>query len=341
MRQQARPVHRRLERRGGRVVGTVPGGRRVEQGLDVDEKRLVAPGDQVLVVEVGAVQGVQQRQQGALTAVEARQLLLVRAGQVGDVLDPSVPGPVQQRRHRQTGRAGPRVEPADDLVEVPVGAERPRLVDHVAAVGEGEDGDGATASVPVPGSARHADQRPRVGSAQQGGDDVRPVGLEAPQQFGQGLRRMQTGLPQQARQHRVRGEQGGEAGPTGRHGEETAEPFGRCVTGEVTAPPRRVEFQHQRPGRPPCQRDAQPPDELGPDRREIDRSGLGAWRDQFGSRLREGREQGFEPGRSGQAARGPQRRHGGEHPVHEDGPVRRLPSWPRVPVPVPVPGQGS
>ena len=64
---------------------------RVEQRLDVDEDRLLADGDQVLVVHVRAVQHVQQGQQSALPVVEATHLGQVVARLMYDVLRPAVP----------------------------------------------------------------------------------------------------------------------------------------------------------------------------------------------------------------------------------------------------------
>lgn len=83
-------LDRPRQHRRGRVALRRGGRRRLEQRLDVDQHRLVTAGDDVLVVDVGGVERVQQRQEDALPPVEAVDVADVRARPVLDEPEPAV-----------------------------------------------------------------------------------------------------------------------------------------------------------------------------------------------------------------------------------------------------------
>ena len=113
-------VHARGDARG--LVR--PGGdeRRVEERLEVDEHRVLARGDYVLEVEVGGVQGVQQRHGRAEALVVAREARLVGAGRVRHVLAPPVRAAVEGGGGAQRRVLAERVEARDELGEAHVRA---------------------------------------------------------------------------------------------------------------------------------------------------------------------------------------------------------------------------
>lgn len=184
----------------------------MEQGLQVDQDRIVGAGDQVLVVDVGGIQGVQQREQHALAEVEAFDLPRRGAGPLLDELHPPVPGPLQQRQGPQLPPPEAGVEPPRHLVEMPVRGERSRLVHHPGAGGEAQHRDAPPLPVAVAHPALHLDQRSRVAARQQPVDDQRPVAAEPAEQLGRRRAGPQRGLRQQPCEHDVFAEETGEPG---------------------------------------------------------------------------------------------------------------------------------
>lgn len=91
---------------GGRIGGPRGPQRRVEQGLHIDQDRMRAAGDQVLVVQIRTVQGVQQGQQRTLAPVELPGLRRRGAGPLLDELGPAVVPPVQDPQDPQLRGAG-------------------------------------------------------------------------------------------------------------------------------------------------------------------------------------------------------------------------------------------
>ena len=105
------------------------------------------------------------------------------------------------------------VQPAHQLGEVRVQVERARLVHHPAVVGEPQDRHRPAALVRVAHAGVHAGQRARVGTAEQGRHDGRPVGGVPVQQFRLRPCGVRARLPDEARQHRVLPQQRGQPGP--------------------------------------------------------------------------------------------------------------------------------
>jgi hypothetical protein len=146
---------RRAARSGGQVEGLEALG---EERLQVDENGVFAARNDVLVVEVVGVQGVEQREEPALALVEAldagRRFAVVRR----DELHPAVRPAVDHVRVARSEVIPALVEPGEELAEVAVDGEGPGLVEELQARVELQDLDGAAAPVPVPGPTAQTEE---------------------------------------------------------------------------------------------------------------------------------------------------------------------------------------
>src|SRR4051812_21371739 len=113
--------------------------------------------------------------------VEAAYGACVGAGGGGDELQPAIVGTALQADCLQV-QTGLGVQPVDELVEVSVQVERPRLVDDAAAVGEGEDRGAAAAAVGV-AAGLDGEQGAGIAAVQEAGDERLSVLGEPCQQF--------------------------------------------------------------------------------------------------------------------------------------------------------------
>ena len=106
-------------------------------------------------MEVGRIERVEQRQVPSLAPVEAADLLGRRAGLLGHELHPAV-SPAVEDLERPEGRVvAPLVQPGQELLEVHVDRQAPRLVDDAQAGAEFRDQHRPAAAMRVAQSARH------------------------------------------------------------------------------------------------------------------------------------------------------------------------------------------
>nr|BFE70210.1 hypothetical protein GCM10020092_035110 [Actinoplanes digitatis] len=205
----------------------------MEQHLRVDEHRMLAVRDQVLAVQVDRPDRVQQREQRAGPAVEARTGLEVGERAVRDELGVTVGGAGQGRGGAQVQAGHGPVQPVDQRGEGGVRGEAARLVDHPLAVAEGEQGHRPAALVRVAESGADAGQRARVPAVEQGVDQGAAVGRVPPEQLGPGVGGRRRGLGDQPVQHGIAGEQGAQAVRAGEAGHEVREPARAVVAGQL------------------------------------------------------------------------------------------------------------
>ncbi len=149
----------------------------------------------------------------------------------------------------------------DEVVEVGVEVQGAGLVDEFAAVGEGEGGCGAAASVGV-AAGGDAQQGAGVGACQQAGDQLLAVLGEAGQQLEVALDGLSARLAQDPGQHRVCGQELRQLAPSDEPVGEVEKSLGRCIAGQFAPVASPGEFQYQRPGRQPDQAQSQPVEEL-------------------------------------------------------------------------------
>ena len=90
----------------------------MEEGLKVDQDRMLAGGDEVLQVEIGRLDGIQQRQVAALALVKALHLLPRLARARRDEFHPPVGAAIQdlRRPEGQVGAIG--VEPGEQRLKM-------------------------------------------------------------------------------------------------------------------------------------------------------------------------------------------------------------------------------
>lgn len=208
-----------------RVVGVGDRQGRVEEGLHVDQERVLAVGDQVLVVQVGPVQGVQQGEQRALAPVELPYLRAGPAGQHLHELDPAVGLAVDHGQRAQPGRAGQAAEPVGEVVEVAVHGDRTGFVHQPRAVRETQQRHRPAAAVAVPRPGLDVDEQMSVRPAREPRlRQGRLVGGEAVQQFGEGVGRVEADPAEEAGEDRMGRQQRGEALPLPRPPQELPEP---------------------------------------------------------------------------------------------------------------------
>ena len=152
-----------------------PAPRGLHRGLEVDETRHRAVGDQVVEPEVVGVQGLQEREPAAERGEEG--VGLVPAGDRVRLVHrlPGIAVP------RQQGRYGERraVEPARDLADGGGDPQILRLVHHAAAL-ETQDRHRAPAGMGVAEPRLDPEQRPGVLAAEEGAREDRPVRRGAP-----------------------------------------------------------------------------------------------------------------------------------------------------------------
>lgn len=219
-------VQHRLGR--GQVPGAA-GGRggagRLKEGFEIDRHRVLTLGDQVLVVEIGGLQGIEQGHPGPLPLVEALHLLRRRAGAGGDVLHPAVAAAVENRETAQRWRALLLVEPGDERLEPPVDGQGLGLVDGPQPRGKGEDRHRSPAAVTVAEPALDGHYRPRLRAGGELADDCAAVFGEAPHHLQARLDPLLRVTAGVAGQHRVAPEdlQGG--GGLAQDADEAPEPF--------------------------------------------------------------------------------------------------------------------
>ena len=206
---QAAEVGRVLAVAGGHLQGQDPGGdgqgrgdrghllvergsvqpasRGLHHGLEVDETRHRAVGDQVVEPEVVGVQGLQEREPAAERREEG--VGLVPAGDRMRLVH-RLPGMAVPR---QQGRRGERraVDPARDLAHGGGDPQILRLVHHAAAL-ETQDRHRAPAGMGVAEPRLDPEQRPGVLAAEEGAREDRPVRRGAsgdPDEVGEPVRR--------------------------------------------------------------------------------------------------------------------------------------------------------
>ncbi len=280
LRQQAHPVDRVMQGAGGRVGGAGGPQRRVEQGLHVDQDRMRAAGDEVLVVEVRTVQRVQQGQQSPLTPVELPGLRLRRAGPLLHELDPAVRAPVQHPQYPQLRGAVQRTEPLGQGVEVPVRRERTRLVDQPRASGEPQQHHGPPPAVAVARPGLDADERPGPGvrtegpargavpgAEHPGRAQEMPVGGEPGGHLREGVPGVEAGRGEEAGQHGVGGDERAEAVATGGQPNEVPEAILGFLAAQPAQPPRLVQLGDECARRDAGEPPRQLPPEVGQDER--------------------------------------------------------------------------
>jgi hypothetical protein len=122
---------------------------RLEQRFEVDEDRMLARGEQVLVVKVGAVERVQQREIGPLPLEEAPQRLLIGTGAGADPLHPAVFAAVEHAGLPERGLQPARVQPAQELLKHGFKREGLRFVDDLEAGLEDQEEHRTAAAVEV------------------------------------------------------------------------------------------------------------------------------------------------------------------------------------------------
>nr|WP_231574083.1 hypothetical protein [Streptomyces sp. e14] len=237
----------------------------MEERLQVHQDRVAGTGDQVLVVQVGEVEHVGEREQGAQAPVEPVQFGRRGAGAGLDQLRPAVARAGQQGRCAQYGRPRAGAVPVDQFAEVAVGRERAGLVHHPAAVGEAQHGDPASAPVRVAGGPVHRDQWAGVAAGQQPRDQFGAVLGVPVEQLGHGRYGVHAAATGQPGQYGVLGEQPDQAGSGPGVGDEVAEPGLRCRTRQASLHPGHLELQHQRAGRQAAQRGGRGRGELAQD----------------------------------------------------------------------------
>jgi hypothetical protein len=161
--------------RVGPLAAITGGDPRLEEGLQIDQDRVLAGRDQVLVVEIGRLQRVEQGQVGALPLVEAPDGRGRGAPGRRHELGPAVVAAIEHAHRPQRRRGAGRVQPGDEAVEMMIDRERARLVDEPEAAGEPEQQGRPPAAVAVARPALDLDQRADRRLGREGGHDRRPV----------------------------------------------------------------------------------------------------------------------------------------------------------------------
>lgn len=247
----------------------------MEEGLHVDQERVLTVGDQVLVVQVGPVQGVQEGEQRALPPVELPHLGLGPAGQHLHELDPAVGPPVEHGKRAQPGRAGEAAEPVGEVVEVAVRGDRTGFVHQPRTVREAQQRNRPAAAVAVPRPGLDVDEQASVRPAREPRlRQGRLVGGESVQQFGEGVGRVEADPAEQAGENRMGRQQGGKALPLAHPPQELPEPGPAVATGESARLSCPVQFGHEDTGGDPGQSRPDRPDQSGTDGCEVDEPSL-------------------------------------------------------------------
>src|SRR5690606_42163813 len=105
----------------------------MEQRFEVHEDRILAGRNQILLVEVGGLHRVEEREEAALPLVEPFDLLGRLAFGSRDELAPAVPPAAETRRRPERRLETARAQPRDGLVEVDADVPEPRLEDEAEA----------------------------------------------------------------------------------------------------------------------------------------------------------------------------------------------------------------
>src|SRR5262249_49957012 len=92
---------------------------------------MLARGDQVLVMEVGRFQGVQQGQQSSLPLIKALDFANVGTAPGLDKLDPAVVAAVEDFQKPEGRMVAAVVDPGKHLLKMLIARERPGLVDDL------------------------------------------------------------------------------------------------------------------------------------------------------------------------------------------------------------------
>ena len=181
LRQEQCPRHRaghQFDRRLPRRCGI--GGDRFAHGdrLEIDRDRLGTGGDEVLRVEVVALQRVHDRERRAGAAMKGAKLRKIAARATRHELHPSVRAAVEDLRGAEPElRLDRRVEHLDDPAPARVDRHRTRLVDRHAVL-EAAHHDGATTIVAVGDATPAANEGAERASAVERLLDRRAIRLE-------------------------------------------------------------------------------------------------------------------------------------------------------------------
>jgi hypothetical protein len=134
----------------------------MEDGLQIDQDRMLAGGDDVLQVEIGRLDGIQQCQVAALALVKALHLLSRPTRTRRDEFHPPIGAAIQdlRRPEGQVGAIG--VEPGEQRLKMDRQGHGLGLVHEAQPGAELEDRDRSPISVPVACLTAQSRQRPGI-----------------------------------------------------------------------------------------------------------------------------------------------------------------------------------
>ena len=155
----------------------------LEQRLQVYHEGMFARRDQILEMEVGGFEGVEQREVAALPPVKAPDFIGAPACRGRYEFRPAVAAPLQDFERRKWRLRSSLVEPGQQLLKAQLDGQRARLIDHPKPVCKLGDQHRPPASVRVADAARHFNEHARLFLHAEGRRDVVPVGAEVSQEL--------------------------------------------------------------------------------------------------------------------------------------------------------------
>ena len=164
----------------------------MHQRLKVDQDRLVAGRDDVLVVEIRRPERVQDGEQDSRPPEEPFSFRWPAERPAGDELLPAVPGPAQHSGRPQVAAGDPAAHPVCDLAKFEADPQVAWLVDKLATISEPDGRDRPAVAVPVSESQLNRHDRPWVRSVEHAADESLAIGGEPVQQLQAGLRPVQA-----------------------------------------------------------------------------------------------------------------------------------------------------
>ena len=216
----------------------------MQQRFEVDQDRVLAHRDQVLVVHVDGRQGIEEGEVAALAQVEALDPLGARARSRRHAFDPAVLSGIEHLQAVE-GRGEPAgAGPLQEILERRIDLQRPRLVDEPEPGIERKESHRPAAAVGV--ALAGADLREETQGAA-GREDLAQL-LRVGGQMAEDLQAVVhpagDGFDNLACKHGILAQQ-----PEGDRGvaqgiDEALEPLFRCRTGQLPGMARQVELQH-------------------------------------------------------------------------------------------------
>jgi len=232
----------------------------MKQCLQVDHHRVLAKGDQVLVVDVGREQDVQERERGALAAIEAIRGRGVLARPGRQMFDPTVVTAIEhphdaKRRHADQLAARDRVIASpQELLEVGVWGQGFGLVHEVRLAFGGLERqlpNSPPTAVRIGERCPESDQAPRRGKAP--GREIAAVGRQPLDELEQLSAELIPDRVDRLTEDDVLLEQRGPAGEIPEPGQETGEPRLGGLVRQLAEHAGAVELENQRAQAHPAQ----------------------------------------------------------------------------------------